>query len=940
MASIVARHDGLTRNDDGDIAVTLNGSGSNRQIVCLITARGSSSTGLDFCRIGAVDAASKQVYEANFDYDSMTAVCIFDDSQHPGAGATNISIDWSGANFTSMIVYELQDARQTAPYYTAFTTLREAEITDQTVLTQNVTGEAGKLGIAFLAMGDSSFFTTSMATSGNLSNKQDSANTYTHLCAADTSSIADADEDYSFTVTLSGGSTPDQGTVGVLTFESPPAPDVTAPIFTVAPAVGSITDTGGTVTATIDETGDIYYVVVADGATAPTPAEVIAGQESGGGSPLASGNATNITSINGAFAGLSGSTAYDLYIVARDDEGTPNVQASATKVDFTTTAPQFGITSITSAPIYASDTVTIGLTNASATGKTLTIAGQAITPDSQNASQIVFTAPDPKTFGDNTLSYSNPLTIQVTDGGNSDTVDFQITPDIGHYYATIAEVSGIFADDTGVVVGDRAYGYWQSGSGAVSLAYGALSSPNGGTFRYWIQDDTDGAWGSSADEVFVDSVNPIITLTGGSTVNIDEGDAWSDPGYSASDNVDGDLTGSVVVAGDTVDPNTIGTYVVTYNVTDAAGNAAQQVTRTVNVLDVTAPVITLLGTTPVTHPHGQTYVDAGYTATDNHDGDLSGSVVVTGSVNSNVVGQYTLTYNLTDAAGNVAATRYRTVDVTDQAAPAITLLGANPLNINLGSAFTDPGATATDAVDGDLTGSVVVTGSVNSNVAGAYTRRYNVSDAAGNNATEVTRTVNVVSDATAPIITLTGGAVTLDVGDTFTEPGYTATDNVDGDITDQVVVTGTVDTATAGLYVLQYDVTDSSGNPAAQRNRLVTVNAVVVTPPEDASESWKTQLIQPYATYVDPILEGVLDSQDTDAASTAVWTGQTVDTTQPLTAKVEITTMSGTIENAVLGQVSFTPDGSIPSGQLQYTATARDGSGNLVTFAIGKYTVN
>ena len=718
------------------------------------------------------------------------------------------------------------------------------------------------------------------------------------------------------------------------------AGDSTAPTFSVAPAVGSITDTGGTVTATIDETGDIYYVVVADGATAPTPAEVIAGQESGGGSPLASGNATNITSINDAFTGLSASSAYDLYIVARDDEGTPNVQASVTKVDFTTTAPQFGITSITSAPIYASDTVTISLANASATGKTLTIQGQAITPDSQNASQIVFTAPDPKTFGDNTLSYNNPLTVQVTDGGSSDTVDFQITPDIGHYYATIAEVAGIFADDTGVVVGDRAYGYWQSGSGAVSLAYGALSSPNGGTFRYWIQDDTDGAWGSSADEVFVDSVNPIITLTGGSTVNINEGDAWSDPGYSASDNVDGDLTGSVVVAGDTVDPNTIGTYVVTYNVTDAAGNAAQQVTRTVNVLDVTAPVITLLGTTPVTHPHGQTYVDAGYTATDNHDGDLSGSVVLTGNVNSNVVGQYTLTYNLTDAAGNAAATRYRTVNVTDQAGPTITLLGANPLSVDIGATFTDPGYTATDAVDGDLTSSVVVSGSVNVNVAGSYNLSYNVEDAAGNFAPEVVRTVNVVTDAAAPVITLTGGAVTLDVGDTFTEPGYTATDNVDGDITDQVAVTGTVDTATAGLYVLQYDVTDSSGNPAAQRNRLVTVNAVVVTPPEDASESWKTQLIQPYATYVDPILEGVLDSQDTDVASTAVWTGQAVDTTQPLTAKVEITTMSGTIENAALGQVSFTPDGSIPSGQLQYTATARDGSGNLVTFATGKYTVN
>ena len=78
---------------------------------------------------------------------------------------------------------------------------------------------------------------------------------------------------------------------------------------------------------------------------------------------------------------------------------------------------------------------------------------------------------------------------------------------------------------------------------------------------------------------------------------------------------------------------------------------------------------------------------------------------------------------------------------------------------------------------------------------------YNVSDDAGNAATEVTRTVNV-TDTTAPVITLVGDAVVdLSVGDTYSESGATASDNYDGVITDDIVVGGdSVDTSTVGQY--------------------------------------------------------------------------------------------------------------------------------------------
>jgi hypothetical protein len=75
-------------------------------------------------------------------------------------------------------------------------------------------------------------------------------------------------------------------------------------------------------------------------------------------------------------------------------------------------------------------------------------------------------------------------------------------------------------------------------------------------------------------------------LTGAATVNLNVGDTYTEEGATATDNVDGDISANIVIGGDTVNTNVAGTYVVTYNVSDAAGNAAAEVTRTVNVTEV------------------------------------------------------------------------------------------------------------------------------------------------------------------------------------------------------------------------------------------------------------------------------------------------------------------------------------------------------------------
>jgi len=81
----------------------------------------------------------------------------------------------------------------------------------------------------------------------------------------------------------------------------------------------------------------------------------------------------------------------------------------------------------------------------------------------------------------------------------------------------------------------------------------------------------------------VDTLAPVITLNGLSVVEIIQGGNYIDAGATASDNADGDLTANIIIGG-AVDTNTVGTYTITYNVSDSAGNIALAVVRTIHVI--------------------------------------------------------------------------------------------------------------------------------------------------------------------------------------------------------------------------------------------------------------------------------------------------------------------------------------------------------------------
>ncbi|MEK7101143.1 MAG: immunoglobulin-like domain-containing protein [Patescibacteria group bacterium] len=93
---------------------------------------------------------------------------------------------------------------------------------------------------------------------------------------------------------------------------------------------------------------------------------------------------------------------------------------------------------------------------------------------------------------------------------------------------------------------------------------------------------------------------------------------------------------------------------------DEAGNSATS-TVTVSNIDTEAPVISRAGEASVEVRAGNEYTDAGASVSDNTDTNVA--VVMDGSVDTNTVGIYTLTYTATDAAGNSATPVTRTVEV-------------------------------------------------------------------------------------------------------------------------------------------------------------------------------------------------------------------------------------------------------------------------------------
>ena len=98
-----------------------------------------------------------------------------------------------------------------------------------------------------------------------------------------------------------------------------------------------------------------------------------------------------------------------------------------------------------------------------------------------------------------------------------------------------------------------------------------------------------------------------------------------------------------------------------FNFEDLAGNIGTYWIEIINI-DRIKPEITIIGDNPTTIEAGNEYIDAGATALDNYDGNITSNISTVNPVNTNLVGTYTVTYTVTDSSGN-STTVTRTVEV-------------------------------------------------------------------------------------------------------------------------------------------------------------------------------------------------------------------------------------------------------------------------------------
>lgn len=304
-----------------------------------------------------------------------------------------------------------------------------------------------------------------------------------------------------------------------------------------------------------------------------------------------------------------------------------------------------------------------------------------------------------------------------------------------------------------------------------------------------------------------------IELLGNKTINIGVGSKYVEPGYKAIDYMNGEVTDKVKVE-TTLDTNIPGEYVVVYSFV-GSDDELKTATRTVIVNQVLPEDLSLelIGKEKIDMVVGQKYIDPGYKAKDNIEGDITEKVVTEGIVDTTKAGEYTIKYTVTNNSG-IQKSIYRVVKVYEKNEGLLSfeLIGKEKISIEEGTTYKDPGYKAIDTIDGDITNKVKIEGYVNTNTVGTYELKYTVTNSSGITKT-LSRKVNVYAKKIGTITLEIKGnnPLLIENGGTYTEPGYKAVDTIDGDITSKVTVKGSVNTNLPGTYNIRYTVTNSTG---------------------------------------------------------------------------------------------------------------------------------
>lgn len=231
---------------------------------------------------------------------------------------------------------------------------------------------------------------------------------------------------------------------------------------------------------------------------------------------------------------------------------------------------------------------------------------------------------------------------------------------------------------------------------------------------------------------------------------------------------------------------------------------------TIFLIIITSIILYILNRKPIIKLHGdetiylelnQKYEEPGYEARYIHK-DITDKVKIKSNLNNQKIGYYKIEYKVN--FGKKTYKKIRNIKVIDSTTPVINLLGSGTIEMCPNDKYIELGFNAFDKFDGDVTSKV-------ESLVEDDTVYYYVENSLGKKT--MTERKIVRQDTDEPTIELEGyQSSVLYKGSTYFEPGYKATDNCDGDITDKVQITGNINTNKVGKYKLVYNVSDSAGN--------------------------------------------------------------------------------------------------------------------------------
>jgi len=430
----------------------------------------------------------------------------------------------------------------------------------------------------------------------------------------------------------------------------------------------------------------------------------------------------------------------------------------------------------------------------------------------------------------------------------------------------------------------------------------------------------------------------------------------------------------------------VGEYPIILKYIDEDGKEIYSEKRYIEIKDKIAPEILLIGSKELTIAENTIYEEKGYIVTDNYDKSEKIKVEISGQVDTSEIGIYEIVYIATDTSGNTSrVTRKITVEPSIKepegsrkpvGITTIVLKGTSTVYVEYPTAYIELGAIATDTVDGDITGKIIV-GKVGTSTLGTTKLIYSVTNSSGKTTT-ATRTV-IVRDTTAPVIKITDETVNVEWYSTITDidalirHNVTAQDNYDKDVTNEIAYTlnKPFDIKTKESYIVTYTVKDSNNNDAIPKTRVINVQETV-NPVGTANYSIATitkENVTVTITTDKPIntpagWAKVSDTQFTKLYSSNLTEVVTIETAGGLISTVNVsvgnidkvapiitlngdetvthkvdtayTDLGATAEDGVDGSVAVTNDSSAAVnanliGEYTVTYTATDAAGNIAT---------